>query len=91
MTSLKIDWTPRPASEFVTAYELQMAVNGNPFSTIVETVDPTYTIPNPPVAAYSFRVRAKNLVGVGPFSPVGLGPQDVPGAPDAPVVTVIVS
>jgi hypothetical protein len=68
-----------------------MAVNGNPFSLQAEVTSPTYTLTNPPVAAYTFKIRAKNLVGIGPFGPVGEGPQDVPGAPDAPVVTVIVS
>lgn len=91
MNSLKLDWTPRPVSEFVTSYEVHMAVNGNPFSLQAEVTGPTYTLTNAPVSAYSFKIRAKNLVGTGPFGPVGNGPQDVPGAPDAPVVTVIVS
>lgn len=90
-TQLVLNWTPRPASEFVTSYEVHMAVNGNPFSLQAEVTASTYTLSNPAVAAYSFKIRAKNLVGTGPFGPVGNGPQDVPNAPDAPIVTVVVS
>lgn len=90
-TQLKLDWTPRPAPEFVTSYEVHMATNGGAFLLIAEPTVATLTLNGLPAAAYSFKVRAKNLVGIGPFSPVGNGPQDVPGAPDAPVVTVIQS
>lgn len=85
-----LNWSANPASNFVTLYDIHMSVNGGAFSPLAETPNLTYTVNNQPSAVYRFKIRAKNFVGTGPFGPEGVGPTDVPDAPSAPTVTVVV-
>lgn len=91
-TTLRVTWAANPAAEQVTNYELFQSYNGGAFLAIgSQGLNLQKDIVNPAAGAYSFKVKAHNLVGIGPLSAAGDGPQAVPSAPEAPVVTVIVS
>lgn len=83
---LKIDWTPRPPAEQVTAYDVQLTLNGSPLA-LATTPAPPYEIDNPTTGNYTAKVRAKNIAGDGLWSNVTAGPG-VPGTPPAPTITV---
>jgi hypothetical protein len=73
-TSIKLDWTANPASEFVTKYEVFESVNGGAFAVKANATGNTATIPNVLPGLYRYKVRAVNFVGNGPDSAVVDGP-----------------
>jgi len=89
-TTLKLEWPANPAGEQVTNYKVYESVNGGPFNFKANTSVPELTILNPPPAVHSWKVRAENFVGLGPESPVILGPT-LPTEPAQGTVTVTVS
>lgn len=89
--TITLNWPANPASNFVASYEVHMSVNSQPYSLIAETPNTQLILTNQPSAVYRFKLRAKNFVGTGPFGAEGSGPTDVPDAPGAPTVTVVVS
>ena len=75
-TSVRLSWSP-PSESYgssVTDYELQMAPGDNEgqcWSTLVNGLDTTWKVSQLlPGSKYSFRVRASNAVGAGPWSPL---------------------
>ena len=88
MSNVTLSWPANPASEYVSEYEVEQSVNGGVLWTPLATVtDPTFTITDIAPGIYKWRVRAKNFVGVSPYSEVVTAPP-VPTAPDPVTLTV---
>ena len=86
-TVLHVAWPANPAGEQVTNYKVFESADGGPFNFKANTAVPSLDIPNPAPAVYAWKVRAENLVGLGPEGPVILGPG-LPTAPGPGTVTV---
>lgn len=88
MTQVRLEWTPNPAEEMVTSYNVYQTVGmGGTEVLIGSTPDCFYVIPDVPTGIYAWRVQAVNLAGVGPQSAFANGPS-VPSAPAKPTVTI---
>lgn len=86
-TTIQLSWPANPAGEQIQKYEVHQSKDGEPFSIVGNPVTPSLEILNPLPGVYSFKVRAVNLAGSGPFSNVSASP----GLPSAPGdVTVVV-
>jgi alpha-tubulin suppressor-like RCC1 family protein len=89
-TQLSLSWTA-PASNggaAITAYTVQRSTNGITWTTVTATAPTTRTLVVSKLTngvTYRFRVAAKNIAGLGPWSLAGSGaPTAVPGAPGKP-------
>lgn len=89
-TVLHLSWPANPAGEQVTNYKVYESVDGGPYTFKANTGVPSLDIPNPYPAVYAWKVRAENLVGLGPEGPVIAGPT-LPTAPGSGTVTVTVT
>ncbi len=73
-SSVRLSWSPPSETNgsSVTEYELQMAESSQlQWSTLVNGVDTNWKVSDLlPGTSYSFRVRASNAVGFGPWSPL---------------------
>lgn len=88
--TLHLEWPANPAGEQVTNYKVYESQNGGPFIFKANTPVPNLDIFNPAPAVYNWKVRAENFVGLGPESPVILGPT-LPTEPAQGTVTVTVT
>jgi len=79
-TTIKLSWPANPAGEQIQKYEVHQSLNGGAFSIVGNPVVNSLDLPNPLPGVYSFKVRAVNLAGAGPFSNV----SDTSGVPTAP-------
>ena len=93
-TQLSLSWAA-PASNggaAVTAYTVQRSTNGITWTTVTAAAPTTRTLVVSRLingVTYRFRVAAKNVAGLGPWSLVGSGaPKAVPGAPGKPSTVV---
>ena len=88
MIKLQIDWTPRPPTEQVTSYDVQLTRDGvaQPIQSVTE---PRLSLIDPQPGIYTAKVRANNVAGSGLWSNVSQGPS-VPGTPPAPTITTVV-
>jgi len=88
MATIRLTWPANPASELVDGYEVWQSTNGGSSQPLTVVSTNQLDIPNPVPAAYAWTVRAHNLVGYGPQSPVTAGPS-LPSTPGSITVTVV--
>lgn len=74
-TTIRLNWTAAPASEFVSKYEVFQSKDNGSFTKAGETVGTSFDVLNPLPGNYRFQVRAVNFVGNGPFSDIVAGPN----------------
>ena len=89
-TTIHLAWPANPAGEQVNNYKVYESVNGGPFVFKANTAVPSLDIFNPVPQVYDWRVRAENIVGLGPEGPVMHGPT-LPTEPGQGTVNVTVT
>lgn len=89
-TTLRVTWPANPANEQVTKYEVFQSKDGGAFISQGLIVGTMFDVLNPLAGVYSFKIKAWNLAGASPFSPVTSSPN-IPSTPGAPEVVVIES
>lgn len=88
--TINLNWPANPAVEAISNYQLWESKDGGAFNLIANPVSNSHSISNPLPGVYSWKIRAVNFVGTGPFGNVAEGPE-LPTAPGDITVTVIVS
>jgi|RhiMetdeSRZDD1v2_1073273.scaffolds.fasta_scaffold5047482_1 hypothetical protein len=92
MTKIVLSWPANPAAEQVTKYQVFWSQNGGAFSSAGFATGgaTSFEIVSPPPGVHAFKVKALNLAGASPDSPVASTPE-IPSAPGQPTATVVES
>lgn len=89
MNTLRVSWTPNPASEQIINYELFQSKDGSLFTSLGQAPGNSRDLQlNPGV--YRFKVKAHNAAGASVESDIGDGPS-IPSKPATPTVETVVS
>lgn len=87
MNTLRVSWTPNPASEQIIAYELFQSSNGGAFVSLGQAPGNSRDL-QLNAGAYRFKVKAHNAAGASVESDIGDGPV-APTKPATPTVETI--
>ena len=89
--TIHLSWPANPAAEQIQKYEVHQSKDGGAYSIVGNPTVNSFDVLNPLPGVYTFKVRAVNLAGTGPFSNVSPSNGAIPSQPGDITVEVVYS